>query len=82
MNPEEDRELLYIAAWALEAPVPAGWTVHLDADGNEYFSLVSSPEGAAGDTSCTYKHPMDAHYMKLYEIEKKKRKILVANGAL
>lgn len=28
MNPEEDVDLLYIAEWALTAPLPDGWTEH------------------------------------------------------
>ncbi len=35
MDPEEDKDLLYIATWALEAPVPEGWSVHLDEEGVE-----------------------------------------------
>ena len=30
MDPEADADLLYVAEWALMAPVPDGWTVHLD----------------------------------------------------
>jgi hypothetical protein len=32
MDPEGDSDLLYIAEWALTAPVPDGWTVHLDSE--------------------------------------------------
>lgn len=37
INLDEDSDLLYIAEWALMAPVPEGWTVHLDSEGNEFF---------------------------------------------
>jgi hypothetical protein len=32
MDPDADSDLLYIAEWALTAPVPDGWTVHLDSE--------------------------------------------------
>ncbi len=34
MDVEADADLLYIAEWALTAPCPDGWTVHLDAGGS------------------------------------------------
>jgi hypothetical protein len=37
MDPVVDRELLYIAEWALTAPLPDGWTEHNDASGNEFY---------------------------------------------
>lgn len=33
----QDADLLHIAEQALLAPLPPGWTVHLDGDGAEYF---------------------------------------------
>ena len=55
-----DADLLYIAEWALTAPVPDGWSVHLDAEGLEFFHNVVTNESR-------YEHPMDAHYIRLYE---------------
>ena len=40
MDPDEDKELLYIAEWALTAPLPDSWTAHLDSEGNEFFHNV------------------------------------------
>ena len=54
-----EKDLLYIARWALTAPVPDGWSVHLDGDGLEFFHNVVTGESQ-------YEHPMDAHYTRLY----------------
>ena len=54
-----ERDLLYIARWALTAPVPDGWSVHLDEDGLEFFHNVVTGESQ-------YEHPLDAHYTRLY----------------
>ncbi|GMH40640.1 hypothetical protein BSKO_08544 [Bryopsis sp. KO-2023] len=60
MDPEEDKEFLYIAEWALTAPLPAGWTVHLDSQKNEfYFNTVTKVS--------QYQHPMDGKYKELYQ---------------
>ena len=59
MDPEDDADLLYIAEWALTAPMPDGWTVHLDGDGNEFFY-------SAATNNSTYEHPMDEHYRQYY----------------
>jgi hypothetical protein len=40
---------------ALTAPLPEGWTVHLDGDGNEFFFNAAT-------NASTYEHPMDEHY--------------------
>jgi hypothetical protein len=53
-----DSELVYIAEWALTAPVPDGWTVHLDKKGNEFFYNASTHKS-------TYEHPMDPHYKQV-----------------
>jgi hypothetical protein len=55
----QDATLLHIAEAALCAPLPPGWTVHLDAAGNEYFCATAS-----GGTS--YEHPCDRHFRKVY----------------
>mmetsp|Transcript_39466 Transcript_39466/g.54810 ORF Transcript_39466/g.54810 Transcript_39466/m.54810 type:complete len:532 (-) Transcript_39466:133-1728(-) len=59
MNPEEDQDLLYIAEWALTAPLPDGWTEHSDASGNEFY--YNKMTGVS-----TYEHPLDEHYRAYY----------------
>ena len=59
MNPTEDRDLLYIAEWALTAPLPDGWTEHNDASGNEFYY-----NGMTGVS--TYEHPLDEQYRSYY----------------
>jgi len=55
MDPVADKELLYIAEWALTAPLPDGWTEHNDAAGSEfYFNAMTGHS--------TYEHPLDDHY--------------------
>eukprot|EP00878_Enallax_costatus_P016571 GHUV01017387.1.p1 GENE.GHUV01017387.1~~GHUV01017387.1.p1 ORF type:complete len:508 (+),score=196.39 GHUV01017387.1:301-1824(+) len=67
IDPIEDADLLYIAEWALTAPCPDGWIIHLDKEGNEFFYN--------GDTQAsTYEHPMDEHYRRIYQ-EKKQQKM-------
>lgn len=56
---EEDADLLYIAEWALTAPVPEGWTVHLDTEGHEFFHNAATNQS-------TYEHPMDEHYRQVW----------------
>lgn len=59
----EDKEFLYIAEWALTAPLPAGWTVHLDSQGNEfYYNTVTKVS--------QYDHPMDGKYRELFQKSK------------
>jgi len=70
---EADPDLLYIAEWALTAPVPEGWTVHLDGEGHEFF------HNAATAVS-TYEHPMDEHY-KQYYLKKREEKRAAAAAA-
>jgi hypothetical protein len=48
-----------LAQEALLAPLPPGWTAHLDAAGAEYFCALGS-----GRTS--YEHPLDEHYRRRY----------------
>jgi len=54
MDPVADAAWHYVAGWALTATarLPAGWSVHLDAEGSEYFHC------AARGVS-TYEHPLD-----------------------
>ncbi|GAX77243.1 hypothetical protein CEUSTIGMA_g4689.t1, partial [Chlamydomonas eustigma] len=67
MDPVADQDLLYIARWALEAPVPHQYTVHVDTEGYEYFyDTVTS--------ITSYAHPKDEYYMQLYRQKKARTK--------
>ncbi|GBG00052.1 hypothetical protein Rsub_12796 [Raphidocelis subcapitata] len=57
VSKSEEPDLLPLAAAALTAPLPPGWTVHLDCDGAEYFARAS--DGAA-----QYEHPSDADFRR------------------
>ncbi len=63
----QDAALLYIAEWALTAPIPTGWTVHLDAESNEFFYQPSTGVSQ-------YEHPMDQHYREYYQEMKRQEK--------
>ena len=59
MDPVADADLLYIAEWALTAPLPEGWSEHIDQDGNEfYYNTLSGVS--------TYEHPLDDQYRAYY----------------
>ena len=60
MDPVTDRDLFYIAEWALTAPLPAGWSAHLDDEGNEFYFQESLQES-------TYEHPLDSQYRKYWK---------------
>jgi hypothetical protein len=59
MDPHADHALLYIAEWALTAPLPEGWTEHNDASGNEFY--YNAMTGVS-----TYEHPLDEQYRSYY----------------
>ena len=59
MDPVSDKELLYIAEWALSAPLPEGWTEHVDTSGNEFY--FNSMTGVS-----TYEHPLDGQFREYY----------------
>ena len=68
MDPVEDKDLLYIAQWALTAPLPEGWSKHVDQEGNEfYFNQMTNVS--------TYEHPLDEQYRTYY------RKLKAGGGA-
>lgn len=67
MDTDADADLLYIAEWALTAPVPEGWTVHLDSEGHEFFFNAATNQS-------TYEHPMDEHYRQYY-LKKREEKL-------
>lgn len=60
MDVEADGDLLYIAEYAMTAPLPAKWTVHLDSAKHEYFYNAETK-------TSQYEHPMDQHYRQLYQ---------------
>ncbi|GIL92224.1 hypothetical protein Vretimale_18473 [Volvox reticuliferus] len=68
MDVVEDADLLYIAEWALTAPLPEGWTVHLDGEGNEFFYNAAT-------NASTYEHPMDEHYRAYYRKMKEQKQL-------
>jgi hypothetical protein len=47
------------AARALTAPVPDGWSEHLDLNGNVFFQNEFT-------SVSTYDHPLDEHYRAYY----------------
>ena len=59
MDPVADKDLLYIAEWALSAPLPEGWTEHVDTSGNEFY--FNSMTGVS-----TYEHPLDGQFREYY----------------
>ena len=59
MDPEADCDLLYIAEWALTAPLPDGWTEHVDGNSNLFY--YNSVTGVS-----TYEHPLDEQYRQYY----------------
>ena len=75
MDPVEDKELLYIAGWALTAPLPDGWTEHLDAAGNEFY--YNSMTGVS-----TYEHPLDEQYRSYYRQVKAQKQQAAKNDAI
>ncbi|KAG2432380.1 hypothetical protein HYH02_012952 [Chlamydomonas schloesseri] len=68
MDVVEDADLLHIAEWALTAPLPEGWTVHLDGEGNEFFYNAAT-------NASTYEHPMDEHYRAYYRKMKEQKQL-------
>ena len=58
MDPTRDKDLLWIARSALEAPLPDGWEELEDEDGTRYFH-----ERASGKTS--WQLPSDDYYRQV-----------------
>lgn len=59
-------ELLWLAEEASEAPVPAGWAAHTDAEGQVFYYSTEKRDGSPPPS--TYDHPLDEHYRMLYAI--------------
>ena len=70
MDPIADKDLFYIAEWAINAPLPEGWTEHLDEDQNEFYH--NSMTGVS-----TYEHPLDEQYRAYYRQIKQQRQSIV-----
>ena len=66
MDPIADKDLFYIAEWAINAPLPEGWTEHLDEENNEFY--YNSMTGVS-----TYEHPLDEQYRAYYRQIKAQR---------
>ncbi|KAK2958114.1 hypothetical protein BLNAU_6818 [Blattamonas nauphoetae] len=62
-----DEDLLWIAKEGYFAPLPAGWREETTEDGQAYYFNTVTGKSSWG-------HPLDEHYQKLYETEKKKKK--------
>eukprot|EP00741_Cyanophora_paradoxa_P003359 tig00000692_g3265.t1 len=59
MDPVWDSHLLWIAEYALGAPLPDGWTQHETEDGAVYYYDAASDESI-------WEHPYDEYYRQLY----------------
>jgi hypothetical protein len=66
MDIEEDADLLFVAKFAMEADVPAGWTACIDESGEEFFCNLET--GAV-----QREHPMDDKYKTMYRDFKAKK---------
>lgn len=60
IDPVKDSELLWIAEEAFNAPLPPGWSEHVDAQGWTYFHNMSSGESV-------WQHPMDSLYKEVVQ---------------
>lgn len=59
MDPEKDKEFLYIAVEGLKAPVPPPWETYYD-DNDEIFYV----NPVTGDKN--YDHPLDEKYRQMF----------------
>lgn len=60
MDPEEDRDYLYIALEGLRAPVPEPWEVRKNEDGDVFFCNPETEEVMVN-------HPLDDFYRNLFQ---------------
>merc|ERR1740138_1812133 len=56
-----DADLAWVVGEAFEAPLPIGWTEHIDADGRVYFFNQVNE-------ASTWSHPMDGVYRELIDL--------------
>ena len=66
MNPEEDKDLLWIAKEGIKADVPSPWIQLENDEGKAFFYNTETKDS-------TWVHPLDVYYKRLYNIEKAKR---------
>ena len=74
MDPTRDKDLLWIARSALEAPLPDGWEELEDEDGTRYFH-----ERASGKTS--WQLPSDDYYRQVARASVKGVRVRPAVGS-
>ncbi|KAI8813506.1 hypothetical protein BJ742DRAFT_432447 [Cladochytrium replicatum] len=67
IDPESEKQLLWIARESLKAPLPEDWKPCQTEDNNVYYFNFKTGESI-------WDHPCDEHYRKLYEREKAKGK--------
>ena len=60
MDPIEDTDLMWIAAQALQAPVPEGWEERMDPFGDVYWLHRTTGQRSR-------QHPMDGHFQELFQ---------------
>ncbi len=66
MDPDEDRDLLYIAKEGLKAPLPENWKPCKTREGDIYYFNFATNESQ-------WEHPCDEHYKKLFQDAKMKK---------
>eukprot|EP00842_Homolaphlyctis_polyrhiza_P000757 jgi/Hompol1/1682/HPOL_004708-RA len=65
MDPDKEKELLWIARDSLKAPLPSDWKPCQTEDGNIYYFNFKTGESI-------WDHPCDEHYKAIYQKEKAK----------
>lgn len=65
---EEDGDLLWVAKEAFEAPLPSGWSEHLDPEGRVYFFSQVTQQSS-------WSHPMDDVFRELIQLIKSVRRL-------
>ena len=66
MDPDEDKDLLWIAKESLKAPLPENWKPCQTEEGDIYYFNFKSGESL-------WDHPCDNHYRELFKREKTKK---------
>jgi len=64
----EDGDLLWVAKEAFEAPLPSGWSEHLDPEGRVYFFSQVTQQSS-------WSHPMDDVFRELIQLIKSVRRL-------
>lgn len=63
LDPHLDRDLLWVAKEAFTAPLPTGWTDHVDSEGRLYFCNQVTQESS-------WFHPTDLVFQEIIELVK------------